>query len=340
MKVVLIPAYEPDCELIKLTQQLKAEGFSVLTVDDGSGEKYRHIFDSVKEYATVIALDKNSGKGAALKFGMRYIRSNMPDCEAFITCDADGQHKVEDVVRVANMLDEKNSFVLTVRRRKKGIPLRSKVGNDLSRFVYALLADKYLSDNQSGLRGFNIKHIDWLIEVEKDNYDYEMNVLFYAAKKSIKISTLMIESIYINNNASSHFNPIGDTIKIYKGLFTRAFGKFIAFAVCEILVLIASIIFGYEHLSYTLPVIGAVGYALTILLNMFIFFRKTEIYEYRSTLIYTVIYYFFYTLSCTTIGLAFPQIPLFAAFNFVYLVFIPIRFFFHKFIAMATTPKE
>lgn len=340
MRVVLIPAYEPDGELIKLTERLKGEGFTVLTVDDGSGEKYRHIFDAVKEYSTVIALKKNSGKGAALKFGMRYIKANYPECDGFITCDADGQHKVEDVVRVSKMLDDNNSFVLTIRRRKKDIPLRSKVGNNLSRFIYALLADKYLADNQSGLRGFAIKHIDWLIEVEKDNYDYEMNVLYYAAKKSIKISTLLIESIYISNNESSHFKPVSDTIKIYKGLFTRAFAKIISLVVCEILVLIVTCIFGYKHLHFTLPAIGAIGYAVGIVLNRFVFFRKTEIYEYRSSLIYTVIYYFIYTLSCSLIGLSMPAIPLFWAFNLVFLVCIPLRFYFHKFIAMATTPKE
>ena len=38
MDVVLIPAYEPDGELVRLAKGLKAEGLYVLVVDDGSGE--------------------------------------------------------------------------------------------------------------------------------------------------------------------------------------------------------------------------------------------------------------------------------------------------------------
>ena len=151
---------------------------------------------------------------------------------------------------------------------------------------------------------------------------------------------MLIESIYIGNNESSHFKPIADTIKIYKGLFTRAFARVFSFIVCEILVIIASCVFGYDYLRITLPVIGAIGYALTVILNRFVFFRKTEIYEYRSALIYTVIYYFIYTLWCEIASFATPAIPLFVSFNLVFLICIPLRFYFQKFIAMATTPKE
>ena len=192
MDIVIIPAYEPDGELITLTQRLSGEGFEVLVVDDGSGEKYAEIFSAAAKNATILTHEKNFGKGAALKTAMRHIRDNVPECEHFITCDADGQHKVEDVIRVRDRLLKGDKFVLTVRERKNKIPFRSKFGNNLSRIVYALLTNKYLSDNQSGLRGFAREHIDWLCEVEKDKYDYEMNVLYYASKKGVRISTIPI----------------------------------------------------------------------------------------------------------------------------------------------------
>ena len=187
MDLVLIPAYEPDEQLVLLLRQLHAHGLQALVVNDGSGAAYQAIFDRAAIYATVIGLPRNSGKGAALKAGMRYIRDHVPECTHFITCDADGQHRLTDVLRVREQLQKGEKFVLTVRQWRKDIPLRSKVGNGLSRFVYALLANRYLSDNQSGLRGFSRVHIDWLVQVEKDNYDYEMNVLYYAAKKAVPI---------------------------------------------------------------------------------------------------------------------------------------------------------
>lgn len=340
MDLVLIPAYEPDEQLVTLTQKLHAEGLQVLVVNDGSGKEYQDIFSRTAQYATVISLEKNSGKGAALKAGMGHIRDHMPDCEHFITCDADGQHRVEDVLRVREQLQRGEKFVLTVRRWKKDMPLRSKVGNSLSRFVYALLANRYLSDNQSGLRGFNRVHIHWLLQVERDNYDYEMNVLYYAAKKNIRIATVPIEAIYIGNNESSHFNPIKDTVRIYKSLFALAKGSFIGFLVSELLILILSLTCGYRHVVLTISTVAAVSYLVTIVLNRFVFFRSTDCYDYFTQLVYQVLMYFFYTLGCVLLMFALPRLPLFAAFNLVYAVCIPLRFLFHKFIFLAGKTRE
>ena len=216
MDLVLIPAYEPDRVLIGLAKELSEAGFAVLVVDDGSGNAYADIFEATSQYATVIGQQTNGGKGSALKLGMKYIQENLPQCEFFITCDADGQHRPQDVLRVRQALHKGDHFVLTVRSYNKKAPLRSRFGNSLSRFVYTLLTRRYLSDNQSGLRGFHRSHLDWMLRVEKNNYDYEMNVLYYAAKKGLRIATLTIDSIYIDGNASSHFNPVADTVRIYK----------------------------------------------------------------------------------------------------------------------------
>lgn len=340
MDLVLIPAYEPDAALIGLTQRLQAEKFSVLVVDDGSGADYAQIFDAVKEFATVLTLPKNSGKGAALKMGMKHIQENMPEVENFITCDADGQHSVEDVCRVRDRLHKGDQFVLTVRKWKKDMPLRSKVGNKLSRFVYALLSNRYLSDNQSGLRGFARVHLEWLVQVEKNNYDYEMNMLYYAAKKNIRVSTLPIEAIYIDNNQSSHFKPVGDTVRIYRSLFRLALGSFIAFGLAEVLVLIASFVFNYDHLLITLPSVAAMSCITNVVLSQFVFFRKTRCYDQFNTLIYTVLWYGFYTLGCLLLMYALPALPMWVAFNIVYIVCIPLRFYLQKFIFIASRPRD
>lgn len=340
MTVVLIPAFEPDQQLIKLIDGLAEKNFSALVVNDGSGREFDKIFDIVSQKATVIKLEKNKGKGGALKAGMRYIVENIPDCTHFITCDADGQHRVEDVVRVDAQLKKGEKFVLTVRERKTKIPLRSKIGNNLSRFVYALLANRYLSDNQSGLRGFSTDYINWMVNVEKNKYDYEMNVLYYAAKMGLKISTLPIEAIYIGKNESSHFNPILDTVRIYKSLFALAGGTFIALLASEISVLIISIVFGYEHIMITIPGVAAVSYLITVLLNKYVFFKSVPRYDYWSTLLFKVISYFVYTLMCVIIHLTMPYIPLFWAFNIVYVIGVPLKYALHKLIFIASLTKE
>ena len=129
MVVVLIPAYKPDEELIKLVKKLNKESFSVLIADDGSGQEYEAIFSETEKYAKVIHSSENQGKGAALKLGMSQIKELFPDCTHFITADSDGQHKVEDIVRVRETLLNGATMVLTERDFKGKIPRRSMVGN-------------------------------------------------------------------------------------------------------------------------------------------------------------------------------------------------------------------
>ena len=341
MNAILIPAYEPDAQLIVLAKQLKAAGFLVVIVDDGSGPAYQEIFSATKEFAQIILVhNKNRGKGAALKTGMLYIREHLPHVENFITCDADGQHRVEDVLRVNQQLQAGHKFVLTMRRLNKDIPLRSKVGNTMSRIVYTLLTKRYLSDNQSGLRGFHRCHIDWLVQVEKDNYDYEMNVLYYASKKSIRIFTILIDAIYINNNQSSHFQPVKDTLRIYKSLFQLALGLFIGFLAAEFCVAVASFLFGYKHLLITIPSAAALSYIVNVVVNKCFVFRNTHCYDYLTLLIYQIISYILYMLGCIVFYYACPQFPLWVSFNLVFLICLPLRYWLHKFTIIALRTKE
>lgn len=340
MDIVLIPAYEPDCELIKIVDELYSNNFKIVVVNDGSGEKFNEIFSSISDKADVVVLKKNSGKGAALKAGMRHIKECYPECESFITCDADGQHRTEDVLKVREQLNNGKKFVLTIRERKGKIPLRSRFGNDLSKFVFTLLTNSYLSDNQSGLRGFSISNIDWLINVEKNNYDYEMNVLFYAAKMGLEITTVPIEAIYIENNASSHFSPVKDTLRIYKSLYSLAFGTLLSFIFAELLILCASFAVGTAHLAFTFSSVGALSLLAHILLNRFVFLKKIRVGDYFSTIVYTIICYFVFTLIGMLLHFIFPTASLFLIFNIVYIICLPLRYFLHQLIFISATNRN
>lgn len=341
MDVVLIPAYEPDEQLIPLVRELTENGLSVLVVDDGSGKNYWHIFDQVREQATVLTQQLNGGKGAALKTGMQYLWDHVPECEHVITCDADGQHAVKDVLRVQKTLHAGEGFVLSVRQPRKDVkvPLRSRVGNTLSRIVYALLTNRFLPDNQSGLRGFKRAHIAWMLQVEKNNYDYEMNVLYYAAKKGLHIATLPIETIYIDDNASSHFNPIKDTVRIYKSLFYLARATFIALLASEIAAVAISLLpgrWGSDTIWLTLPLIGAGSLVVLTVLNQFVFFRKVGCQDHWTNLLNTVVNYFWYTLGCMLLQYMSMQylnwqIPLWLSFNIVLIAAMPIRYLSMKY---------
>lgn len=219
---ILIPSYKPDHLMIELLIKLKDEGFDIIVVNDGSGEEYDEIFKEAEQYAIILNHDINRGKGAALRFGFTYINLHSNDHHYVITCDSDGQHAVKDIVRINDKLHETNTVVFGCRDFGKDVPKRSRNGNFMSRLCRTLITKDYIKDDQCGLRGFPIKYVFHLIPIQGDHYEYEMNVVCTLQIKRIKIEELPIETIYLNNNASSHFNPGLDTFRIQRTIWLNA----------------------------------------------------------------------------------------------------------------------
>ncbi|MCM1307477.1 MAG: glycosyltransferase family 2 protein [Butyrivibrio sp.] len=231
--VVLIPSYNPQEALINLVKELHAEGMRVLVVNDGSSEEHKRIFDRVRGYAEVIGYDDNRGKGCALKTGIRHIASEY-EADGFVTADGDGQHKTEDIIKIARILESEKTIVLGSRSLSKEIPFRSRIGNDMSKLTYTLATGRYLRDNQSGLRGFPADMAKWLLEVGGNHYEYEMNVLIKAAFMGCPIAEVPIQTVYENNNSASHFKPILDTVRIQSRLLLGGLVPLIIYIACAV----------------------------------------------------------------------------------------------------------
>jgi len=218
--IALIPAYKPLPVLVDLAPQLREHEMEVVIVDDGSGEEYRNIFDSSSFHATVLQHSENMGKGKAIKTGLRYISEHYPKDAVVVTVDADGQHRIEDVLRVCKAaLHDKGCLILGSREFGKGVPARSRFGNIMTRLVFKLATGVSVRDTQTGLRAFSAELIPFMINIAGDRYEYEMNVLLESSRHGIPISEVDIGTIYIDNNSSSHFNAIKDSYRIYKNIF-------------------------------------------------------------------------------------------------------------------------
>ena len=330
MNVVVIPAYQPDEQLLELVKGLKENNLNILVVDDGSSIACSKLFEAVEQYAVVIHSKHNEGKGAALKKAFANVKEIFPECENVITADADGQHKIKDILRVENELKNGSEFVLTVRNLSGNVPTRSKFGNNLSRWIYAIVTGHYFVDNQSGLRGFSSKHIDWLLKVGGDKYDYEMNMLCYADKQSIQITTITIETVYIDGNKSSHFNPVADTLRIYKRLFKSLWATFVAIGNMELSMLFINIFMGYKDMLFTVPAACISSAIISIILNKFITFRRVKYSDGTRTIIHTTLRTIVYTMGCLNIYVFIPKMPIFIAFNIVALLLIPLEYLLHK----------
>jgi glycosyltransferase involved in cell wall biosynthesis len=217
--VVLIPAYRPAAALIEVVETLAASGVpAIVVVDDGSGPAYDAIFERVaaQPRVTILRHAANRGKGAALKTGIAFINAAYAETSGIVTVDADGQHHPDDVLKVCARFEESpGTLVLGVRHFNRATPLRSRLGNQLTRGVMRVVLGKNLSDTQTGLRAIPRALFDGLLRVSARGYEFELAMLMAVKHLGIGIVEQPIRTIYEPGNPTSHFKPLRDSMRIY-----------------------------------------------------------------------------------------------------------------------------
>lgn len=233
--VLLIPAYQPSKALPDIVKTVTSDQSqpvdSVVVVDDGSGPDYSETFSQLEAIPNLTLLRHavNLGVGAALKTGFNYVLVKWPECKGIVTADADGQHAPADIVRVAQSLAaHPGDMVLGVRDFGPDVPLRSRFGNILTRIIFRLFTGKRIADTQTGLRGWPRSACLRCMRIVETGFDYLLECLLRTEAALVQVP---IQTIYLDNNRSSHFNPVRDSMRIYF-LFLRYCGSsLMAFAV-------------------------------------------------------------------------------------------------------------
>lgn len=232
--IILIPSFEPDDRLLQLVCALRttAPQLRVVVVDDGSGPAYSELFAAAQHAgADVIGYDDNRGKGHALKFGFTYIRKYHAG-DAVVCADSDGQHKVGDILRVVAQLQASDgALVLGGRAFAGDVPARSRFGNAVSRATFKFATGIAVRDTQTGLRGYPATMLDWLLGVKGERFEYELNVLLDSRAAGIRIEEIEIETVYLQHNASSHFRPVIDSVRVFAPLLRYISSSLAAFAI-------------------------------------------------------------------------------------------------------------
>lgn len=224
---VIIPAYEPDEKLIVLLQHLQEVGIThIVVVDDGSGSEYRTLFEQAEAMkgCTVLTHAVNLGKGRALKTAFNYCLMQYPDLTGCVTADSDGQHTPQDILACMKKLwDNPDALILGCRNfDARDVPARSSFGNKCTRKVLQYLIGISVSDTQTGLRAISSAFMETLMNVKGERFEFETNMLIETKNRNIPIQEVPVETIYIEANKTSHFNPVKDSIRIY-----MIFGKFL-----------------------------------------------------------------------------------------------------------------
>lgn len=224
--VIIVPSFNPDEKFSTLLRCLRESGIThIVVVNDGSRPECEPFFTEAQQQGAVVLVHAvNQGKGRALKTAFHYVLNTFGDSVLAVCADADGQHAVKDILAVGKRLAECPEHLVMGCRQfdDSSIPARSRYGNRLTRFVFRTLCGVRVSDTQTGLRGLSGRNMRLFLATRGEGFEYEMNMLLDSREYGIAFMEVPISTIYLEENKTSHFHPLRDSLRIYS-----VFAKFL-----------------------------------------------------------------------------------------------------------------
>ncbi len=220
----LIPSYFEEKHIREVAAATKAQLDRVLVVDDGSTDRTSD--EARASGVEVIKHEKNAGKGAAIKTGLRALLEHA-GVEFILVLDGDGQHLPTEI---PNFLAEANATgaPMIVGNRMgdvRDMPFVRKCTNRYMSWTISRVIGQRVPDSQCGFRLFHRSLAAELLAMESGGFDFETEMLALAARRGCKIGAAKVSTIY--GDEVSKIHPIRDTLKFFKLLkrLKREVGK-------------------------------------------------------------------------------------------------------------------
>ena len=211
---IVIPTYNNEKTLAAVIDSVLEHIDSVVVVNDGSTDRTNEILTQYGEKITIVAYEKNRGKGYALKCG--FDGAQRLGYKYALTLDSDGQHFAEDIPHFVEAA-EKNPGALIVGNRnlkQDNMPKKNTFANKFSNFWFALQTGTRLPDTQTGYRLYPLEKMKRLRPFTS-RYEAELEILVRCAWRGIKLISLPVKVYYApEGERVSHFRPGLDFFRI------------------------------------------------------------------------------------------------------------------------------
>ena len=205
MKITVgLPAYNEEKNIAKIIVQLKKVADQIIVCDDGSTDLTSRIAESLG--AIVIKHPKNLGYGSAIRD--IFLKAREINAELLVTIDADGQHKIEDIEKVAKPVVDGQADVSIGSRfldKHDNAPKYRKLGiNIITKVTNSSLSEK-ITDAQSGFRAYNNKVLQGLTPSDS-GMGISTEILIKSSNLGFKIAEVPTEIQYEGDTSSQ--NPV------------------------------------------------------------------------------------------------------------------------------------
>ena len=213
---ILIPVYNEEYNVLKLSEELDMLDVRYLFVDDGSiDDTMTHLFLKDLPY---IGYFPNRGKGFAIKLGAKYLIKE--GFEWILIMDGDRQCAVNDIEKFDSaMLFHENEYKIFIGDRMKNpepMPFFRRIVNKIMSKLISLIIKEKISDTQCGFRLIH-KDVFEKLGLKGDRFDFESEMLIKAKRAGYKICSVPIKCNYFRH-AKSKIKIVRDSIRFIKML--------------------------------------------------------------------------------------------------------------------------
>ena len=190
-----IPAFNEEKNIAGIISKLRKYADTIIVCDDGSTDLTGKISEELG--TIVITHEKNKGYGASIN--SLFLKAKELGTNVFVTFDADGQHRVEDIpIVIEPVINNKAEIVIGSRfleLKSEEMPNYRKVGIKLITKVTNLSIKEKLTDSQSGFRAYSKKALDEIIPSD-EGMGVSTEILIKASNLDLKIAEVPIKVSY------------------------------------------------------------------------------------------------------------------------------------------------
>ncbi len=209
MKVwAVIPAFNEAATIARVVAGAAAHVDRVVVVDDGSTDGTGDAASAAG--ARVIRLDRNGGKGTAVRAGLGEVLAS--DATHVLFMDGDLQHRPEEIPALVATAATTGAAMVVGERvfLRDRMPASRYWANVIGSWALATLMGVDLKDTQSG---FRLVRTDVLrtLRLEATGYEFETELVVKLARRGARIARVPIAAVY--GGEQSKIRPVRDTTR-------------------------------------------------------------------------------------------------------------------------------
>ena len=189
---IIIPVYNEESTIdtiLKKIHESKIENidYEVIVINDGSSDKTLEVINKNKNlFDQFVNLEKNSGKGFAIKSGLRYATGDY-----IILQDADLEYDPSDYIKLLNPIINNEADVVYGSRflgndERRVLYFWHTVGNKFLTLLSNMLSNLNLTDMEVCYKVFKSEVLKKII-LKENRFGFEPEITAKIAKENIRI---------------------------------------------------------------------------------------------------------------------------------------------------------